>query len=42
MNLNKAFTVFGILALLTLINLLVVTNPGMAEKSVTAKRNKLR
>lgn len=32
MNLNKAFTVFGILALLTLINLLMVTNPGMAEK----------
>jgi carboxybiotin decarboxylase len=32
MGLQKAFTVFGILALLTLLNLLVVTNPGMAEK----------
>lgn len=32
MNLRKASTVFGILAFLTLINLLVVTNPGMAER----------
>ncbi len=32
MNLRKAYTVFGILAFLTLINLLVVTNPGMAER----------
>lgn len=32
MNLKKAFTVFGILALLSLVNLLIVVNPGMAEK----------
>jgi carboxybiotin decarboxylase len=32
MGLQKAFTVFGILAILTLLNLLVVTNPGMAGK----------
>lgn len=32
MGLQKAFTVFGILVLLTLLNLLIVTNPGMAEK----------
>jgi oxaloacetate decarboxylase beta subunit len=32
MNLNKAFTVFGVLALLALFNLLVITSPGMATK----------
>jgi carboxybiotin decarboxylase len=32
MKLNKAYTVFGVIALLALFNLLVVTNPGMAGK----------
>ena len=32
MSLQKAFTVFGIIALLALLNVLVVSNPGMAEK----------
>lgn len=34
MSLRKAYTVFGIIALLTLFNLLIVNNPGMAEKIV--------
>jgi sodium ion-translocating decarboxylase beta subunit len=37
MELKKAFTVFSILGLLVLLNMLVVSNPGMANKVIPAE-----